>query len=59
MIATEEGLTFKREHGHRRCQEHPELLMYSDGCFGIEGRPDRHTTAVSALATSAPPDADP
>jgi hypothetical protein len=59
MITTEEGLTFKSERGHRRCQEHPELLMYSDGYFGIEGRTERHTSAANALATQAPPDGDP
>ena len=40
MICTELGLTFEREDSHWRCKEHPELLMFPDGRYGIAGPAD-------------------
>ena len=59
MIATELGLTFVRDHKHWRCREHPELLMYPDGQFGIAGQTQRYKNAASALAARPRPDNDP
>jgi hypothetical protein len=59
MIATELGLTFEREDKHWRCREHPELLMFSDGHFGIAGQPERYTNLARALAARPRPDRDP
>jgi hypothetical protein len=58
MIATELGLTFEREDDHWRCREHPELLMFPDGHFGIAGQPVRYVNAASALAARPRPDND-
>jgi hypothetical protein len=59
MICTELGLTFEREDKHWRCNEHPELLMFPDGHFGIEGQPGRYPDAATALAARPRPDHDP
>ena len=58
MIATELGLTFVRDYRHWRCKEHPELLMFRDGQFGIAGQPERYTHAASALGARLRPDND-
>ena len=59
MISTELGLTFERDGDHWRCKEHLELLMYSDGHFGIAGQSGRYKNAASALAARPRPDHDP
>ena len=59
MISTELGLTFERDGDHWRGKEHPELLMFPDGRFGIAGKPERYTHAAQALATRPRPDTEP
>ena len=59
MIATELGLAFEREDKHWRCKQHPELLMYPEGQFGIAGQSERYTNAASALSARPRPDNNP
>jgi hypothetical protein len=58
MISTELGLTFERDGDHWRCKEHPELLMYTDGQYGIDDQPERYNTAANALAARLRSDND-
>jgi len=53
MIATEEGLSWRRDGHVWRCLEHPALVMYPGGFFAVGDGAVRYATAREALA--APP----
>ena len=50
MIATEDGLIFRRDGVAWRCREQPELLMYAGGFYRVEADDKQHQTAREALA---------
>jgi len=57
MIATEEGLSFRRDGSVWRCSEYPKLVMYPGGVFSLIGGIATYATAREALAATAAGDA--
>lgn len=57
MIATEEGLSFKRDGSVWRCYEYPKLVMYPGGVFSLVGGTETYVNAREALAAAAAGDA--
>lgn len=57
MIATEEGLSFRRDGSLWRCYEYPKLVMYPGGVFSLVGGIATYATAREALVAAAAGDA--